>query len=151
MNTFFEDQEVTLAYIYSDYIIAVNESGDLDFVLISNMAPIITSSAPKTAKVDLEYIYQATAVDPDNDLLKWSLSGAPAGMKLGSEDGLISWIPTEAKSVGPITLTVTDGRTGQDHETFKIEVSNDEPSSAESATKSSSGGGGGCFIESLRF
>jgi hypothetical protein len=79
---------------------------------IQNVAP--TLSAPATADV-LEgnlMALRVSAVDPGNDVLTYSISGAPAGLSL-TQDGLLLWTPSfqqTSLSGKPysITVTVTD-------------------------------------------
>ena len=39
------------------------------------------------------YSYDVQAIDPDNDLLTYSLVNNPAGMTINPSTGLISWVP----------------------------------------------------------
>ncbi len=130
-----------------------------DFIALctDNISPAITSTPVTTAEVGVEYTYNPTAEDVDNDTLEWSLTNAPDGMTIDSATGAISWTPTEASSQSvDIYLSVTDGL-ASDQQEFTITVSGasgtdtstdtsvDDGSSDDSGG-SSSGGGGGCFI-----
>jgi len=74
-----------------------------------NDPPTITSNAPASATGGSLYTYAATAEDPENGILTWSLSNAPAGMTVESSSGTVNWTPFEGDtSSGEVTLTVTD-------------------------------------------
>jgi len=74
-----------------------------------NDIPVITSVAPLDATEDIEYAYQVSVEDSDNDSFYYSLSNAPEGMEV-SDSGLITWTPLEGiLSSGNVTLIVSDG------------------------------------------
>lgn len=75
-----------------------------------NHIPIITSSPITTAEVEVEYIYDVVAYDPDGDTLTYNLTTYPAGMTIDSATGLINWIPTELQvGQNQIRVVVSDG------------------------------------------
>ncbi|MCW5964103.1 MAG: putative Ig domain-containing protein [Bryobacterales bacterium] len=76
---------------------------------VVNSPPLITSAPITSAVSGNEYLYQATAIDPDGGLLTWSLTNAPAGMAVNPSTGLVSWTPARAQ-VGSqsVALTATD-------------------------------------------
>ena len=82
-------------------------------MLIENVGPVITSTAPVVATEDELYTYTATVIDPDDlnngtDLV-WSLINAPAGMEV-SNTGVVTWTPGEGVTTsGVVTLQVQDG------------------------------------------
>ena len=74
-----------------------------------NDVPVITSLAPTTATEDIEYIYQISVEDPDNDSFTYTLDNAPDGM-IVTPSGLVSWTALEGVTTsGVVTLTVSDG------------------------------------------
>ena len=87
-----------------------------------NAAPDISSTAPNTAKVGVEYTYNPAASDPDGDTLTWSLVNAPSGMTINGNTGAISWTPSDTTAAN-LTLVVSDGFGGQDTESISITVS----------------------------
>ncbi len=73
-----------------------------------NDAPVITSTAPTTATVGVEYVYHVAAFDVDNPVLTYSLSNQPNGMII--TDTTITWTPAVGVSnSGIVTLSVSDG------------------------------------------
>jgi len=93
-------------------------------VAVSNVAPVITSTAPAAAIEGTPWSYPAAASDPGVlDVLAWSLSpGAPAAMTV-SAAGEVAWTPGYS-DVGSAaaTLTVDDGDGGVDQQTFVVTV-----------------------------
>jgi hypothetical protein len=81
-------------------------------VTINNTPPQFTSQPPIEVK-GFNYIYKVSAVDADNDALKYSLSKAPAGMLI-SPLGEIKWNITE-KDEGrhDVEIVVEDGNGGR--------------------------------------
>ena len=71
----------------------------------------------------LEYIYQVSAIDPEDDRMTYSLTRGIFGMNVNASSGRIAWIP-RANQTGNFTVTVnvTDGRLGYDSQTFNITV-----------------------------
>ena len=110
-----------------DFIITVNPVND---------PPVISSTAPTTATEDVQYMYTATVVDPDDANngtdINWTLSNEPAGMVVSST-GEVSWTPGEGVTTsGLVTLFVEDGDedvSPPDSEDFTITVTalNDPP------------------------
>ncbi|MCP4472032.1 MAG: tandem-95 repeat protein, partial [Gammaproteobacteria bacterium] len=97
-----------------------------------NYSPIITSTAGTDATEDVEYTYNATATDADDDnaSLTWALSGEPDGMKVDTNTGAVTWTPENGvPTSGAVTLTVTGGEGASDTEVFTIAVTavNDPP------------------------
>ncbi len=89
------------------------------FVIYANHAPVITSIAPDSATIGVEYIYTIIANDEDDDALSYSLENAPEGMTV-SDSGVIIWTPDENSTMPvTVTLTVSDGELN-DSEFFTI-------------------------------
>lgn len=71
-----------------------------------NQPPIISSTAPTGAAVEVPYTYAVIATDPDaGDVLTYSLDVAPVGMTINATTGLIQWFPL-ATQVGNNNVTV---------------------------------------------
>ncbi|MFZ3089487.1 MAG: putative Ig domain-containing protein [Nitrospirota bacterium] len=81
-------------------------------VTVINTPPQFTSQPPAEVS-GYEYSYKASAVDADNDALKYSLSKAPAGMSI-SPSGELKWNITE-KDEGrhDVEIAVEDGNGGR--------------------------------------
>ncbi|MDW7773305.1 MAG: putative Ig domain-containing protein [Desulfobulbaceae bacterium] len=93
-----------------------SEPGRIDY-------PVITSSAPSKAYWGSTYTYQVRATDPDNDVLTYSLTQAPAGMTIDSETGFIEWTPSGAQSGRYYaTVKVEDDRCGEVAQSFSVYV-----------------------------
>lgn len=91
-----------------------------------NDAPTITSRPTNTTRVWASYTYDVDAKDPDpGDSLVYSLQGAPEGMVINDESGLIEWLPTSAQA-GKYDITVKVADSGKvrawDTQTFTLTV-----------------------------
>jgi len=89
-----------------------------------NKAPVIISEPIITATEDQLYSYQVEASDPNGDTLTYYFTIKPEGMDINSENGLISWTPTN-NQVGThqIIVEISDGKQSIT-QSFEIEVSN---------------------------
>ncbi len=88
-----------------------------------NRPPLITSTPVIQANVDTAYVYQASASDPDNDTLTFSLTNEPAGMVVDAKTGRASWTPTVGQlGIANVTLTVSDGRGGMATQSYTVNV-----------------------------
>ncbi len=103
-----------------------------------NRPPVITSSPvtsvtatsgpsiPTQAGVEFVYRYDVDAIDPDSDILTFSLPVFPSGMKIDSGSGLITWIPSIAQiGENEVQVQVSDGRGGVATQEFIICVDPD--------------------------
>jgi parallel beta-helix repeat protein len=96
----------------------------VDFFPFLNCAPIIISEPVITATEDQLYSYQVEASDPNGDNLTYFLVLCPEGMSINSENGLISWTPTNDQvGIHLITVETSDGKQS-DTQNFEIEVFN---------------------------
>jgi len=75
-----------------------------------NAAPIIAGIADRTVVWGTTITTTASASDPENNELKFSLEGAPAGATINEWTGQFSWTPIQAQAPGNymITVRVTD-------------------------------------------
>ncbi len=77
-----------------------------------NSAPAFTSSPPTSLKEAFGskfvsvYAYDADAVDPDGDAIRFSLDEAPEGMAIDAIRGLITWKPTREQAAKNHKVTV---------------------------------------------
>jgi choice-of-anchor C domain-containing protein len=86
-----------------------------------NLAPIITSNPIAYSSIGKSYTYDVNAVDPDGDLLIYSLVSAPVGATIDQNSGLIRWTPTTSGSQN-IRVQATDIYGGQDFQDFTVDV-----------------------------
>jgi len=71
-----------------------------------NYPPVITSTPSTIAFVEVAYIYDVDATDPDfGDILTYSLTVKPEGMTIDPTTGVIYWTPTAAQ-IGNNNVTV---------------------------------------------
>ncbi|MGB2715172.1 MAG: putative Ig domain-containing protein [Vicinamibacterales bacterium] len=88
-----------------------------------NQQPFITSTPVNSATEGQSYTYDVDASDPDaGDTLSYTLTQAPAGMTVDSATGVIAWLPSLLSSSVPVTVVVSDGRTGTATQSFTIAV-----------------------------
>ncbi len=71
-----------------------------------NRPPGITSAPPTSATIGSTYIYNVHGVDPDGDLISYSLPNAPAGMTINALTGVITWTPV--LGTFPVDIEVVD-------------------------------------------
>jgi len=62
-----------------------------------NRAPEFTSTPITTAQALELYSYQASANDPDGDVLTYAIALAPDGLVIDTATGLVTWTPDEAQ------------------------------------------------------
>jgi len=75
-----------------------------------NAAPTIAGIPDRTVGWGTVVTATASASDPDNNQLRFSLAGGPAGSTIDESTGQFSWTPTQAQAPGNyvITVRVTD-------------------------------------------
>ncbi len=111
------------------------ELEDSDFATFAvtpvNDAPVITSEPETEATEDVEYAYDPTAEDVEDDNLTWTLRVGPDGMTIDAASGAVRWTPPEGVTSVPVTVRVTDDGEPNlfDEQSFVIEVEqiNDAP------------------------
>lgn len=78
------------------------------------------------------YTYQLNATDFDGDALTYALHSGPAGMRIDSSTGVITWnVPPEFIGKAIYRIAVTDGHGGKTEQDFTFSVnppSSDSPS-----------------------
>jgi uncharacterized protein YkwD len=93
-----------------------DEPGKIDF-------PVITSSPGATSSWGTPYIYQVEAVDPDLDMLSYTILKGPDGMSVDPFTGLIEWMPASGQAgTHRVEVQVSDGRCGNDIQDFCVYV-----------------------------
>ena len=75
-------------------------------VLEVNLPPELYPIADATIDEMVEYSFTATASDPEDNVLTFSLEGAPEGAVIDPSTGVFTWTPTEAQGPGVYTFTV---------------------------------------------
>ena len=88
-----------------------------------NDAPLITSTPPASARVNVPLNYTVTATDADGDTLSYSLDAAPAGMTIDASTGVLAWTPDAAAADSvAVTARVSDGHGGSATQSFTLAV-----------------------------
>lgn len=63
-------------------------------VTLDQLAPVaITNTAPSTAEVGTEYLFDAAHEEEAGGTIRYSLGNAPAGMQIDAATGVVTWIP----------------------------------------------------------
>lgn len=88
----------------------------------ANNAPVLGSIGNQTGTVGTAVNLTISATDSDNDTLSYSATGLPTGLSINSSTGTISGTPT-ASGTFNTTVTVSDGNSGQDSESFTWTIS----------------------------
>jgi len=73
-----------------------------------NHAPIVLSNPITAATENVQYTYQFKAIDPDGDVIAFTLVGAPEGMTM-DDKGLVQWTPESGNTQAKVVIAVTDG------------------------------------------
>ena len=89
---------------------------------IRNLPPTIMEDKTFTVKGNL-YTYQIKAVDPDGDMLLYSLASAPSGMTIDKSTGMIRWnMPVDLQGKISFSVSVSDGNGGEAKQAFVFDV-----------------------------
>ncbi|QNN24371.1 LEPR-XLL domain-containing protein [Planctomycetales bacterium ZRK34] len=94
------------------------QSFDLQFVR-SDDHSIVLGTIP--IRIDSGYLYDVDAVDPDGDVLTYSLVGDDHGATIDSTSGFLVWNP-QSNGDYEFTVMVDDGHGGQDVQTWTVHV-----------------------------
>ena len=91
----------------------------------NNRLPTITSEASDEGREGASFTYSVQATDPDKDVLAYTLLGAPKGMSIDENSGLLTWTPTyQQAGQHVINLQVHDGKQGYFAQEFQVDVEN---------------------------
>lgn len=91
---------------------------------LENRPPHFTSTPTAPRPSDEAFRYQALAVDPDGDPVRYELVSGPGGMDMDAS-GAVSWrLPTGALRRGtyPVTIRATDPKGDQGTQQFTIDL-----------------------------
>ena len=96
-----------------------------------NTAPIFTSGPVVQAPPGLDYLYNVTARDPEEDALTFTLLEGPTGMSFSSSSSssaVISWTPSFSDlGTHPVTVRVTDSHGLSTLQNYNVLVANPPP------------------------
>lgn len=100
-----------------------------------NAAPTFTTSMiPGRVIIGIPYSYQVKAVDPNDDVVRYSLNcgsaGCPAGLKIDAVTGVISWLVTDPTMIGrdkAFWIVATDERGLAQYQGASLGVRNTVP------------------------
>src|SRR5262249_51160636 len=94
-----------------------------DLVILGhlNRPPVFTSQPYTEAISGVPYVYQAAAVDADQDALTFALVSGPAGMTVDRLTGKVTWSP-QPGDLGnqALVLQVDDGHGGTARQQFTV-------------------------------
>ena len=86
-----------------------------------NRPPFFSSAPITSGDVRAPYVYNAIAIDADNDPLTYSLVYGPIGMTIDSATGRVDWQPTES-GFYRVNIDVDDGNGHIANQAYAIEV-----------------------------
>lgn len=91
-----------------DPTLQITDSVEVTLTVPPNDAPILSPIGARTADIDSPFTFTATATDPNNDALTFSLGdGAPAGTAIDPNTGVFTWTP-DTYGVFTVTVVVSD-------------------------------------------
>ncbi len=110
---------------------------------VSNLPPLISSSAPRFGAVGAPYAYILQATDPETTAITYSMGQAPTGMTINAFTGAVAWTPL-AGQVGKfvVTLIATDAGGANAIESFELDIlaANSQPTIISAAPLEVAGG-----------
>ena len=90
---------------------------------LPNQPPYFISTPVPSARIGTPYYYAAEAVDPEFDVLNWSLPNAPAGMTVNPDTGEVNWVPSAPQPAEvTVALQVSDPQGGIAIQEFSVAV-----------------------------
>ncbi len=95
-----------------------------ELVVVSrlNQSPVFTTIPIVEAILDRAYNYAAQAVDPDGDLLTYSIVSGPAGAVIDPVSGALSWSSSRPIGSYSVELQADDGRGGTAIQSYFLNV-----------------------------
>ncbi|MDA8745662.1 fibro-slime domain-containing protein [Rubripirellula amarantea] len=101
---------------------------DLVFYTQANQSPYFVSVPSVETSLGTPYVYEAMAVDPDGDDLKFRILSGPSNISIGEESGKLTWIPTPSETgLHELVIVVSDGNGGTDEQAFTLQVGPEIP------------------------
>ena len=95
-----------------------------ELLTLANSPPKFTSSAPGVLTQG-QFGYVASAVDPENDPLTFSLESAPPGMTIDEKTGRIQWeVPAASTGTYRVKVLVKDDHQGWASQEFGVTLGN---------------------------
>ncbi|HRI16020.1 MAG TPA: putative Ig domain-containing protein, partial [Verrucomicrobiota bacterium] len=92
-------------------------------ITCANAAPFITSFPSVSVSEGELYHYAPRAIDPEGNLLEWTLIESPPDSWIDSKSGLFRWnVPQGAAGSYPIRLGVSDYHGGYNAQSFNLQV-----------------------------
>ncbi len=92
-----------------------------------NLPPEIVSGPVEEAEVGDVYKYDAYAIDPNDDVLYYTLVDRPAGMSINQVTGMIRWIPQKRyEGTVNVAVKVEDPFGAYDIQEYEIEVADED-------------------------
>ena len=90
-------------------------------VYLPNVPPVVTSTPPAEAVVDLVFSYEVRAQDPDSDVITFQLAEGPLGMAVDETSGVLTWTPSDSQlGAHPVTVLVQDDDGASTQHDFEI-------------------------------
>lgn len=92
-----------------------------NLVVTKAAVPEIISQPVTKVVLGNDYSYQVQAADPKEAKLTYSLKGAPNGMSIDADTGLVSWTPT-ATGFYPVYIRVTNPSNQHADQAYQVQV-----------------------------
>jgi hypothetical protein len=102
-----------------------------DLLFVRPETGTILGSIPVT--INNDYFYLAQAIDPDNDLLTYSIVESPTGATINTQTGKINWKPTQPRDY-TFKIAVDDGQGGYSVQEYIVKVQIGTANTAPSIT-----------------
>ena len=95
-----------------------------DLILVREGTGVVVGQLP--VRIANTYVYDAVAVDPDGDVVTYSLVSGPEGATIDSDTGQINFRPAETGTFD-FEILAEDGNGGSDVQTYSLEVVSGRP------------------------
>ncbi|MCU7858750.1 MAG: tandem-95 repeat protein, partial [Candidatus Thiodiazotropha sp. (ex Lucinoma kastoroae)] len=87
-----------------------------------NKPPVFISTPVLVAQASVVYHYDVDAIDRQDDPIRYSLKSFPAGMRIDSESGVITWIPVQSGEYS-VKVRAVDDSGMYDQQGYMLSVS----------------------------
>lgn len=87
--------------------------------------PYFTTTAPTTVRAGASYVYDAMALDPNNDQVRYQLVSSPSGAYINQNSGRVSWVAPANSYTGQtyqFVILADDGRSEPARQQFTVTV-----------------------------